>query len=94
MVALIAWLLPGAHTSRVLVVMVITYFIGLGKLAHVIACSAEVAFPAWLGELKWSEYWFGYLTPALLGNAVGEVLLAALLNHLQVEREHRTRPVD
>lgn len=86
MVALIAWLITGSPTSRVLIVFIITYFIGLADLAHVIAGSAEVAFPAWRGEISWSD-WLGYVFPALLGNVVGGVLLTAALNHLQVKRE-------
>ena len=42
LIALMVWLLPFAETGRVLVIILITYIVGLGHFSHVIA--GAVAF--------------------------------------------------
>ena len=89
LIALMVWMLPaaGSATARFMVIFTITYLIGLAGLAHVIAGSAEVAFPTVLGAVSWTEYLLGYLVPTLLGNVAGGVFLVAVLNHLQTKDE-------
>jgi hypothetical protein len=41
--ALMVWLLPVAERSRVVIITIITYLVGLADLSHVIAGSAETA---------------------------------------------------
>jgi formate/nitrite transporter FocA (FNT family) len=87
MIALMVWLLPAAGSARFLVIVAITYLIGLADLAHVIAGSAEVAYAAIEGAVGWDQYATGFVLPAFLGNTVGGVLLVAVLNHAQVRNE-------
>ena len=87
LIALMVWLLPAASSARFFVIIAATYLIGLAGLAHVIAGSAEVAYAAVVGGLSWTDYALGFLVPALLGNAVGGVVLVAALNHLQAKDE-------
>lgn len=87
LIALMVWLLPQASAARVLVIIIMTYIVGLAGLAHVIAGSTEVAYAAFVGRIGWSEYWVGFLLPALLGNIAGGVTLVAVLNHGQVHNE-------
>lgn len=44
LIALMVWLLPYAETSRVAVVIIITYVVGLAQFAHVIAGSVETLY--------------------------------------------------
>lgn len=87
LIALMVWLLPAAGSARLLVIIVITYFVALGDLAHVIAGSAEVAYVTVLGAVSWREYLIGFLVPAFLGNTIGGAVLVAAINHAQVRRE-------
>ena len=85
MIALMVWLLPFAGSSRVLVVVIVTYVVGLGGFAHSIAGSIEVLFAVLHSDhVSWAEYGIRFLIPALLGNIVGGVALVAALNHAQV----------
>lgn len=61
LIALMVWLLPLAEGSRVSVTLIITYLVGLGKLAHVIAGSVEVLFLATSGLIPYSQYLGGFL---------------------------------
>jgi formate/nitrite transporter FocA (FNT family) len=84
LIALMVWLLPAAETARFWVVVVITYLVGLGHLAHSIAGSVEVLYVVVTGTVSWGDYLGGYLLPALLGNIVGGVGLVAILNYAQI----------
>jgi len=87
LIALMVWLLPAAGPARFLVIVTVTYLIAIAHLSHVVAGSAEVAFAAMHGAVRWSDYFAGFLLPALIGNTIGGVTLVALLNHAQVKEE-------
>ena len=84
LIALMVWLLPFAETGRIWVIIILTYFVGLGHLSHVIAGATEVFFVAATGKAAWSEAVGGYVLPALIGNIIGGVSLVAAINHAQV----------
>ncbi len=84
LIALMVWLLPGAESARVSIIIIITYLIGLGGFNHVIAGSTKVMFLVVSGAETWSSYVFRFFIPTLLGNIVGGVSLVAFLGHAQV----------
>ncbi|UFS69388.1 formate/nitrite transporter family protein [Geomonas sp. RF6] len=84
LIALMVWLLPGADSSRVAIIIIITYLVGLGKMSHIICGSAETLYLVTTGALPFVEYLTHYMLPTLAGNVVGGVALVAALNHAQV----------
>lgn len=87
LIALMVWLLPAAGSARFLVIVTLSYLVGVAGFAHVIAGSVEVIFAVIAGPLGWGDYLIGYLLPVLLGNIVGGVVLVSMLNHAQVKAE-------
>ncbi len=85
LIALMVWLLPAAETARVSIVVIITYVVGLGGFAHVVAGSTKEMFGVLTGVTPWSTYVTGFLLPALAGNITGGVALVAALGHAQVK---------
>jgi formate/nitrite transporter FocA (FNT family) len=83
LVALMVWMLPAAETAKPLIIIVMTYLIGIGGFAHIIAGSTEVFYAAVRHEATWGEVLSRYIFPTLLGNIVGGVTLVAALNHAQ-----------
>jgi formate-nitrite transporter family protein len=83
-IALIVWLLPFAETSRFYLIVLLTYFIALGHLTHVVAGSIEAFTVAATGERSWAGVFGSYTVPSLAGNILGGVTLVAALNHAQV----------
>ena len=73
------WLLPFAETSRLWVIIIITYVVGLGRLSHVIAGSVETLFLAARAELSLGGYVARFLVPSLVGNIIGGVSLVAAI---------------
>ncbi len=83
LIALMVWMLPGAETAKLPVIVVMTYLVGLGGFAHVIAGASEVFYEAFRGDAGWGRVLGGFLAPALLGNVLGGLTLVAALNHAQ-----------
>jgi formate-nitrite transporter family protein len=84
LIALMVWLLPGSESSRLPTIIIITYIVGLGKMAHIIGGSAETMYLSTIGEIPFSRYLSGYMLPTLCGNIIGGVALVAALNYAQV----------
>ena len=69
-----------------LVIILVTYLVGLGNLSHVIAGAVEDSlYITLIGQKHFAESLTGFLIPALLGNIIGGVTLVAVLNYAQVK---------
>jgi formate/nitrite transporter FocA (FNT family) len=84
-IALLVWMLPAAETAKIPVIVLMTWLIGAGGFAHVVAGSSEVFYAAWRGEATWAQATLGFVLPSLLGNMLGGITLVAALNHAQVD---------
>lgn len=84
LIATLVWLMPGADTSRVTMIAVITSLIGLGGLAHIIAGAAEVLYLVFDGGAGAGDFVLRFALPTLAGNVVGGSLIFALISHAQV----------
>lgn len=84
LIAFMVWLLPFAEAFRVVVIVALTWLVGLGQLTHVIAGSVEVLYLAATGAASFLNVAGGYILPTLIGNILGGVALVAALNHAQV----------
>jgi formate/nitrite transporter FocA (FNT family) len=87
LIALMVWLLPAAETARVHIIIILTYIVGLGGFAHIIAGSVEVLYLVSAGMLSWQGFLGEFFAPTLLGNIIGGVSLVAALNYAQVAAE-------
>jgi formate/nitrite transporter FocA (FNT family) len=83
LIALMVWLLPYAETSRVWVIILVSYVVGLGQFAHVVAGSVDTLYMVVTAQRTIGQYFGGFLVPALFGNIVGGVSLVAALAHAQ-----------
>ena len=84
LIALVVWLLPSSEDSRLAVIIILTYLVGLAGLSHVIAGSVEVLYLVTTDAASWSAYFLQFLLPTLAGNTLGGVTLVAALNYGQV----------
>src|ERR1043165_932510 len=81
LIALLVWMLPAAETSHVLVIIAITWLVGVGEFAHIIAGAGEVFYLGWMGALGWGGVVGRFIVPTLIGNVLGGVTLVSALNH-------------
>ena len=89
LIALMIWLLPSARSARLLVIMLLTYVVAIGRFSHIIAGSVEAFFAVFAGEASVYDYLRGFFAPTILGNTIGGVALVALLNHAPLAPELR-----
>lgn len=83
LIATLVWLMPFASSARVLVIILITYLIGLGGFSHIIAGTVEAFYALYAGIIGAPDFFLGFFLPTLCGNAIGGVALVAAINHGQ-----------
>jgi formate-nitrite transporter family protein len=83
LIATMVWLLPGSGESRMWIVIVIAWVVGIASLAHVIAGSVETLYVVFCGERAMTDYLLSFLVPSFIGNSIGGVALVAALAHAQ-----------
>jgi len=92
LIASLVWIMPRMKDAgEVLVIVLITYMIGLAGLSHVVAGSTELFVLMLLGELTLLQVTFEGIAPALAGNVIGGTGMFAAITYAQV-REEVTRP--
>ena len=84
LVALIVWLQPSAEHTKLHIIILLSYLIGIAGFPHIIAGSVETLYLVAEQRMSLGHYLASYMTPVLLGNMVGGVLLVAALNYGQV----------
>jgi formate/nitrite transporter FocA (FNT family) len=88
LIALMVWLLPGAESARVsiIIIVIVTYLVGIGGFNHIVAGSTTMFFLIVTNSLSWGAYLTHFFFPTLLGNVIGGTALVAALGHAQVVR--------
>jgi formate/nitrite transporter FocA (FNT family) len=91
LIALLAWLLASTvdTIAQLFLIWATTAPIAAFHFRHSIAGAVEAFYRAVTGTAGWGEMVGGFVVPALIGNAVGGVLLVALFNYAQVAEEHQ-----
>ncbi len=91
LIALMVWTLPGAGSARLFVIILLTSAVSLGHFPHIVAGATDAAYALFSGRANLSDYAFGFLAPTLLGNTIGGVVLAAILNHAPVAHDIKSK---
>jgi formate/nitrite transporter FocA (FNT family) len=83
LIAMMVWMIPAAKPQELLLIVFMTYLVGLGGFAHIIAGATEVFYAGFRELAGWGAVVLGYLVPTLVGNVAGGVTIVAALNHAQ-----------
>lgn len=88
MVAFAAWLVSASHWTggQIAAVWLMTFPIGLLKIPHAIAGSAEILAAVVSGSVSVTQY-AHWMAAATLGNITGGVVIVTLLNWAQGEKD-------
>ncbi len=88
LIAALVWILPRMESAgEVLMIVIITYIIGIGGMSHVVAGSTELFILVFRGELGPASAVFGGVLPAFAGNVLGGTGIFAALTYAQVREE-------
>jgi formate/nitrite transporter FocA (FNT family) len=92
LIALLAWLLASTQESvaHLALVWLTTAPIAWLGFRHSIVGSVEAFYRVMSGSASLGEIAGGFIVPAVIGNAIGGVVLVALLNYGQVQHERST----
>ena len=88
LIAALVWILPRMESAgEALMIVIVTYVIGLGGMSHVVAGSTELFVLVANGELGVVPAVFGGVLPAFAGNVLGGTGIFAALVYAQVRQE-------
>jgi formate/nitrite transporter FocA (FNT family) len=87
LVAALVWMMPSAQGNAFFLVLVFTWLIAAGDLAHIVAGSVEMGFLLWTGGLAPLDAAVRFFLPVLAGNVAGGTAIFAMLAWAQVRRE-------
>ncbi|MFO8002640.1 formate/nitrite transporter family protein [Thioalkalivibrio sp.] len=87
-IAALVWILPRMESAgEVMMIVILTYMIGLGGMSHVVAGATELFILVARGELGLAAAVFGGVLPTLAGNVLGGTGIFAALTYAQVREE-------
>ncbi|MEX2470405.1 MAG: formate/nitrite transporter family protein [Pseudohongiellaceae bacterium] len=88
LIAALVWILPRLESAgEVMLIVIVTYMIGLGEMSHVVAGSTELFILVARGELGIGPAVFSGILPAFVGNVLGGTGIFAALTYAQVHEE-------
>jgi formate/nitrite transporter FocA (FNT family) len=87
LMAAMVWLIPAAGAAQSHIVALMSYVIGVGGFAHIVAGSAYAFLLVANGQLGVLPMVGEFMLPVLVGNIIGGTALFALIAHAQVMKE-------
>ncbi|SDY93048.1 Formate/nitrite transporter [Citreimonas salinaria] len=88
LIAALVWVLPRMESAgEILLIVIVTYVIGLGGLSHVVAGSTELFILVLRGELGIGSAVLGGILPAFFGNVLGGTGIFVALTYAQLRAE-------
>jgi formate-nitrite transporter family protein len=88
LIAALVWILPRMESAgEILMIVIVTYVIGLGGMSHVVAGATELFILVARGEHGLGPAVFEGILPALAGNVLGGTGIFAALTYAQVRAE-------
>jgi formate/nitrite transporter FocA (FNT family) len=92
LIALLSWLLASTHATgaQIALIWLCTAPISALHFRHSIAGSVEAFYRSASGGASWAHMLGGFVVPSVIGNAIGGVLLVALLNYGQVAADRES----
>lgn len=94
LIGLLSWLLASTHATgaQIALIWICTAPLSALHFRHSIAGSVEAFYRAAAGGAGWGEMFGGFVVPAVIGNAIGGVLMVAILNYGQVAADSEGEP--
>ncbi|MDI6536489.1 formate/nitrite transporter family protein [Pantoea ananatis] len=86
-IATMVWMFPYAGAAKLFVIVMMTWLVALGDLAHIVVGSVEVLYLVFNGSIPWTKFLWPFAIPTLLGNLTGGTLIFALISHAQIRND-------
>lgn len=86
-IATMVWMFPSAGAAKIWVIILMTWLVALGDLAHIVVGSVEIFYLVFSGDLPWQQFIWPFALPTLAGNIIGGTFIFALISHAQVRSD-------
>lgn len=86
-IATMVWMFPSAGTAKIWVIVLMTWLVALGDLAHIVVGSVEIFYLVFSGDLPWQQFIWPFALPTLAGNIIGGTFIFALISHAQIRND-------
>ncbi|WP_321363054.1 formate/nitrite transporter family protein [uncultured Celeribacter sp.] len=87
LIACLVWMMPNAGSSKLFLIILVTWLISLAGFSHVIAGTCEAVLLMFTDHLTVVEGLFGFILPALVGNILGGTVIFTGLIWAQIRAE-------
>ncbi|MGB9098345.1 formate/nitrite transporter family protein, partial [Erwinia sp.] len=89
-IATMVWMFPSAGAAKIWVIILMTWLVALGDLAHIVVGSVEVLYLVFNGVISWHEFLWPFALPTLAGNIIGGTFIFAVISHAQIRNDMST----
>ena len=86
-IATMVWMFPSSGAAKLLVIIMMTWLVAAGDLAHIVVGSVEVWYLVFSGALPWQDFLWPFALPTLAGNIIGGTFIFALISHAQIRND-------
>lgn len=86
-IATMVWMFPAAGSAKIVVIIIMTWLVGLGDLTHIVVGSVEILYLVFNGTIHWSDFFWPFALPTLAGNICGGTFIFALISHAQIRND-------
>ncbi|MBV4365632.1 formate/nitrite transporter family protein [Erwinia sp. BNK-24-b] len=90
-IATMVWMFPSAGAAKIWIIILMTWLVALGDLAHIVVGSVEVLYLVFNGAISWQEFIWPFALPTLAGNIIGGTFIFAVISHTQIRNDMSTR---
>jgi len=89
-IATMVWMFPSAGAAKIWIIILMTWLVALGDLAHIVVGSVEIFYLVFNGEIPWQQFIWPFALPTLAGNIIGGTFIFALISHAQIRNDMST----
>ncbi|WP_338557296.1 formate/nitrite transporter family protein [Erwinia sp. E_sp_B04_7] len=89
-IATMVWMFPSSGAAKIWVIILMTWLVALGDLAHIVVGSVEILYLVFNGVVSWQEFLWPFALPTLAGNIIGGTFIFALISHAQIRNDMNT----
>ncbi|MEW5290274.1 formate/nitrite transporter family protein [Erwinia papayae] len=86
-IATMVWMFPSAGAAKIWIIILMTWLVALGDLAHIVVGSVEILYLVFNGVISWHQFIWPFALPTLAGNIIGGTFIFALISHAQIRND-------
>lgn len=87
LIATMVWMLASAGSSKVFIIIMMTFIVSAFSLPHIVVGSVETFYLIIEGTESWLTFIYPFGLPVVIGNILGGTFIFTILSHLQIRND-------